>query len=1022
MAADVSRVRMDALRDHSGVGLQQGRVLPDSDLNELGDILDRRLRAQVADQRANNVAQVSKLTPGAFEITAEDGSLKIGRGRMYVDGLLAENHGDPHHAVFDGVLAEPTFDGSVDYPAQPYLPVPDPLPGGDGTHLAYLDVWQRELTYLNAPHLVESAIGVDTTTRTQTVWQVRLLADVGEAATCNGPIENWEELVAPSGARLTTGTVPVDPVDDPVCELPPTGGYRGLENHLYRVELHGIGAEGEPQFKWSRDNASIASPVVELISESSLRLSQLGHDDFIRFADNDWVEILDDNRELSRRTGELRQISVDQASGTISFDTPLPADLGPSENENATGRHLRIVLWNGVRELPDPHTAVELEHGITVEFGDDAGRPGDYWVFAARTADQSVEQLTVAPPRGIHHHYARLALISPGAVRDCRPSDPTPSAGCPCEICVTPTEHNSDTFTIQQAIERATNGATITLCPGEYLLREPLLLERVRSIVLRGPGAILTAGGTAIEVKEALDITVTGMLIVVSGTDPAVVLQDCGKTTLDNVFIDCRQSARQVGIALAGGQWITTLRRNLIFADTGIEGVTEPPRAETNGLRIEDNTIECQPPGVARDDDIVRCGITLSAPGGHRGELRITNNVVTGTDAAGIAATGLLVHGPTEPVDGVLTITGNVIETVAGVGIRTAARAVITDNEITSNQGVPDQHGIHIELAHEQEVSGHVQIVGNRAIGVGGFGILVDAPVASLLVKRNVVQNAGGGIVVRHSGRQEHICIDNNQILDLSNHHTAAFDGGADFVLGIAVLDSATGAGVVNVIGNVINGVPAQAPLASGTSAAFGVWVVLADVVRVSGNTILHVGGLALPAFGIFIGSTATEVAIADNMVRPRAEEDGRREAFWKALGVGGTAEGEPATPATVRVEGNSFYGGGVEAAAIISTVGSDAIVSTNRFVQPRPPTANDAKRALELQARRAVVQGNMAVGGAQLPVFDEPAMLFTMNDDALVAVGNMTTPGGIRIRNNPTDPPPYRGLDEVWSAVNRVV
>ena len=37
---------------------------------------------------------------------------------------------------------------------------------------------------------------------------------------------------------------------------------------------------------------------------------------------------------------------------------------------------------------------------------------GDYWVLAARTADASVEPLDRAPPRGIHHHYGRLAMVT----------------------------------------------------------------------------------------------------------------------------------------------------------------------------------------------------------------------------------------------------------------------------------------------------------------------------------------------------------------------------------------------------------------------------------------------------------------------------------------------------------------------------------------------------------------------------------------------------------------------------------
>ena len=94
---------------------------------------------------------------------------------MYTDGLLAENHGrgDPAAAVFDALLGEPTSSGFVPYDAQPWLPNPPPLPT-TARHLVYLDVWNREVTHLEEPALVESAVGVETTSRVQTVWQVKV--------------------------------------------------------------------------------------------------------------------------------------------------------------------------------------------------------------------------------------------------------------------------------------------------------------------------------------------------------------------------------------------------------------------------------------------------------------------------------------------------------------------------------------------------------------------------------------------------------------------------------------------------------------------------------------------------------------------------------------------------------------------------------------------------------------------------------------------------------------------------------
>jgi hypothetical protein len=239
MATDFSRIRANPLLDYSGVQLKQGAVLLDADANELTAIVDRRLRALAGDVLGR--ATVGANTPDAFRITlgatsAGAQTLNIGAGRMYVDGLLAENHGnaDPAGRVFDDLMGEERFTAPVPYESQPYLPGAPALPTA-GRHLVYLDVWNREVTQLENPGLVEPAVGVETGSRLQTVWQVRVLAEqAGGSATCaspDGDLPGWSDLIAPSTGRLTTGTYEVAAVDDP-CELPPTGGYRGLENQL----------------------------------------------------------------------------------------------------------------------------------------------------------------------------------------------------------------------------------------------------------------------------------------------------------------------------------------------------------------------------------------------------------------------------------------------------------------------------------------------------------------------------------------------------------------------------------------------------------------------------------------------------------------------------------------------------------------------------------------------------------------------------------------------------------------------
>ena len=76
MGADLSRVRFDTRSDHAGVVLQQGRLLLDADWNELVAILDRRLRASIADLDSKGpapgiagVAVVPRTTPDAFKVT-----------------------------------------------------------------------------------------------------------------------------------------------------------------------------------------------------------------------------------------------------------------------------------------------------------------------------------------------------------------------------------------------------------------------------------------------------------------------------------------------------------------------------------------------------------------------------------------------------------------------------------------------------------------------------------------------------------------------------------------------------------------------------------------------------------------------------------------------------------------------------------------------------------------------------------------------------------------------------------------
>ena len=178
MSGDYSRWSFEPWRNFGAVLMQQGRILTDDDWNQWASILLRRFQAETVDALGRAVVPLE--TPDGFliELPAK-GGLTIGLGRAYVDGLLAENHGDPREE-WHPVLAELRGATSTRYEEQPYLPDPVALPVG-GPHLVYLKVWQRELTAVEEPDLIEKALGIDTTARQQTVWQVKLVSVGGIA-------------------------------------------------------------------------------------------------------------------------------------------------------------------------------------------------------------------------------------------------------------------------------------------------------------------------------------------------------------------------------------------------------------------------------------------------------------------------------------------------------------------------------------------------------------------------------------------------------------------------------------------------------------------------------------------------------------------------------------------------------------------------------------------------------------------------------------------------------------------------
>lgn len=338
----------------------------------------------------------------------------IGAGHYYVDGILCENETEID------AFRQPDLPLMFD---QKFFPV---LPTNPGTYLAYLDIWERHLTALDDPEILEPALsGADTTTRTKIVWQVKLLhiGNPGDMQnfTCLTSIAPWDELVSPAtGGTLQARSKPQKSPDNQ-CILPPGEGYRRLENQLYRVEIHDPTEPAKgATFKWSRDNGVVVTSI-KGISGVELTVADTGRDKPLGFAPGQWVEVIDNRHELLGIPGTLTKLT-DVKGNTLTFDSNSGKG-DPLNNENYPQEfNPKARRWDSPGSIAVTIPAendgyIELEDGIEVKFSEGIYKINDYWLIPARTAKGDVEwpRIGNAPealsPEGIKHHFCRLALL-----------------------------------------------------------------------------------------------------------------------------------------------------------------------------------------------------------------------------------------------------------------------------------------------------------------------------------------------------------------------------------------------------------------------------------------------------------------------------------------------------------------------------------------------------------------------------------------------------------------------------------
>ena len=683
MGGDYSKYAFKADNLFSDVLMQQGKVQLDSDWNEQTAIQFRRKRAQTIDTIGRAV--VPWETADGFLITPDGGSgLLIHPGRMYVDGLLAENRGrlvddsgNPFARVFDAKLDETRTNEPYSYANQPYRIFDagdEALPATP--FLVYLDVWQREVTLLKAPDIVEKAVGFDTTTRMQTVWQVRTQGiTASNDPQCPDALAEWESLIAPSGARLTTDTVAVNTNPDP-CLIPPGAGYRGLENRLYRVEVHQGGPLGTASFKWARHNGAVAT-VVSHIDGSELTVDQSQWDEFRRFEVGDWVEITDNKLEFAGLPGEMARVDdVDYSTNRITLTGVLSGDFPTSGIDHATDpmRRTRIRKWDqsgivrdttgaqiinlasssdGLIDIQPASVSVVLEDGITVSFDLDPGtgefKSGDYWLFAARTVDASLELLDRAPPLGIHHHYARLAIVSASGIEDCRIHWPPQfNDQCCCSVTVGDEVHShGDYQSIQAALDSLpTTGGKVCVLAGEYY-EDNIIIDDLHNVIIEGCGSqsrvispVAADGGITtnpvFQVTDSTSVRIAALDIVASDLANGILVEEnTSGATHDIELQDLHiTAATRSAIEVHLGSDITIQHCHIDMQDQA--GDWPGIFVAADKVLVRENTITVSPGQDAAGNSLISQGRGGLQIGNTSDDVQVIDNLIQGGIGNGI--------------------------------------------------------------------------------------------------------------------------------------------------------------------------------------------------------------------------------------------------------------------------------------------------------------------------------------------------------------------------------------------------
>ncbi len=482
-AEDISRYLFDPRMHYATVLMQQGRVLTDSDWNEMATLEDEDRRQLISEivcteGSPNDGFKISgpivplsvdifpDNPPGPAVLGLDSYDLTLGTGSFYLGG---------YRFSIDPTAPIETFQTQLDWLTRtlgtgklPQVPTAVDLTGGPRTDIVYLMGYEQAVTSIEDQEFRERALGgPDTSVRLRRMRRIGVLSNMAATTCAEARAALRAQMAAPrpgdtggphsfdptgtellSKARLTV-TFPGGTDTDP-CKPKQVRGFIGAENQAIRVQC-----TAADHFVWGIDNSAPLYRVQVDPSDptrQTLLFLTTPRDRASLPLEGQAVEILPweavmaNGEKVAAMTGFVSAISTsyDPADDTLTLTTPVPQNMVdwlaglPNGLENQLDppgqrRFFVLKVWTGgAPQLFAPNNAVDLtDTGLKITFSDFA-IPGDYWIIAARpnTPDKVVpwRLMNLAPPAGPRLFFTALGMVKwsilasavVSTVQDCR--------------------------------------------------------------------------------------------------------------------------------------------------------------------------------------------------------------------------------------------------------------------------------------------------------------------------------------------------------------------------------------------------------------------------------------------------------------------------------------------------------------------------------------------------------------------------------------------------------------------------